>query len=202
VDAAGNSVGITEGLEAARTELVEATIQVQTIQDQLTRVESRLLQLVRTTGYAEAIASIPGVSELGAALLLGELGDPSAFRNAKEWIKLAGLNLIENQSGKGKREGKRISRVGRPLLRALLYQMAVTTLRHNPVLHAAYLNLRIAGKATVKALVANMCRLLRMVFALCKSKASFATPDGAQQEVVRLKASLSERRQQKRAKAA
>ena len=202
VDAAANSVGITEGLEAARAELAEATVQVRTIQEQLARVESRLLQLVKTTGYAEAISSIPGVSELGAALLLGELGDPSEFKSAKEWIKLAGLNLIENQSGKGKREGKRISRVGRPLLRTLLYQMAVTTLRHNPILHATYLNLRIAGKATVKALVANMCRLLRIVFALCKSKASFETREGALREVEQLKMRLAESRQPKRAKAA
>ena len=60
--------------------------------------------------------SIPGLSAVGAALLLGEVGDPARYKNAKEWVKLAGLNLVENQSGKQKREGKRISRIGRPVL--------------------------------------------------------------------------------------
>ncbi len=198
VEAARDSIGVREGLLSARAELLESVEQCRMLNDQLARIESQLLALVRQTGYAELIASIPGVSELGAACLLGEIGDPAQYRNAKELVKLAGLNLVERQSGGkpgAKRESvKRISRMGRPLLRHLLYQMAVTTLRHNETLMASYLSLRLESKATVKALVANMCRLLRIVLAICKSRSQFRHRDRAADDVVSLKARLAARR--------
>ena len=80
------------------------------------------------------------------------------------------------------------------MLRHLLYQMAVTTLRHNETLMTSYLSLRLESKATVKALVANMCRLLRIVLAICKSRSQFRHRDRAADDVVSLKARLTDRR--------
>lgn len=107
VEAARDSIGVREGLLSARAELLESVEQCRMLNDQLARIESQLLALVRQTGYAELIASIPGVSELGAACLLGEIGDPAQYRNAKELVKLAGLNLVERHpAGNPGRSGR------------------------------------------------------------------------------------------------
>ena len=173
LEAAAKSVGVREGMESARWELQLAAATVKSLSDRLREVDDQLVRLASKTGYLEALVSMPGLSAVGAALLLGEVGDPSRYRNAKEWTKLAGLNLVENQSGKTKREGKRISRIGRPVLRHVLYYLCIPVLRHNADFRVSYLELKKRGKPTMKAIVAAMCRLLRVCFALCRSKQSY-----------------------------
>ena len=108
-------------------------------------------------------------------------------------MKLAGLNLIENQSGKLKREGKRISRVGRPVLRHVLYYISIPLRTHNPEFRVHYLELRRRGKHTMKAVVASMHKLLRLAFALCRTGETYKLPQGASERAAELRAEWATR---------
>jgi len=182
------SIGVREGLETARWELKHCVELFRLLTAKLKEIDLKLVEAAEKTGYLDALASIPGLSLVGAALLLGEVGNPAQYRSAKEWIKLAGLNLIENQSGgRQKREGKRISRVGRPVLRHVLYYLSIPILRHNPEFRVHYLQLRKRGKPAMKAIVASMHKILRLTFALCRTGQRYQEPPDIRQRVAELK---------------
>ena len=183
-----NSVGVREGQDAAKFELQHALEIFSLLSQKIEQVEEKLVDCLRRTTYYEPLVSVPGLSAVGAALLLAETGDPSQYKSAKEWVKLAGLNLIENQSGKLKREGKRISRVGRPVLRHVLYYLSIPLRTHNPDFKVHYLELRRRGKVSMKAVVASMHKLLRLAFALCRNRSTYISPPGATERAAELKA--------------
>jgi len=113
--------------------------------------------------------SIKGIGELSVAGLIGEVGDFEAIRTQDALIKLAGLNLCENSSGK--RKGRIcISKMGRALLRKILFFMAINVVKEGRILHDYYQKLIKKGKFKMKALVAVMRKLLKIIFALVRNK--------------------------------
>jgi transposase len=187
------SVGVREGQDAAKFELHHALEIFRLLSKKIEEVEEKLTDCLKRTSYHEPLVSVPGLSAVGAALLLAETGDPGQYKSAKEWVKLAGLNLIENQSGKLKREGKRISRVGRPVLRHVLYYISIPLRTHNPEFRVHYLELRRRGKHTMKAVVASMHKLLRLAFALCRTGETYKLPQGASERAAELRAEWATR---------
>lgn len=49
-----------------------------------------MVGLLGALGYAELAATVPGLSAVGAAAILGETGDPSRYGSARTWVKHAG----------------------------------------------------------------------------------------------------------------
>jgi transposase len=83
------------------------------------------------------LAGIPGLTLTGAAVILAEAGDPRRYETAKSLVKHAGLSPADMSSGAF--EGaSRISRRGRPALRAAAWRMTFPLLAHNPVMAAKY----------------------------------------------------------------
>jgi transposase len=83
------------------------------------------------------LGGIPGLTLAGAAVILAETGDPSRYETSKSLVKHAGLSPADTSSGAF--EGaSRISRRGRPGLRASAWRMVFPLLLHNPVMAAKY----------------------------------------------------------------
>lgn len=54
----------------------------------------------RFRGYAELALSVPGLSEVGAAGILAETGDPARYDSGRAWAKHAGVCPRDNASGR------------------------------------------------------------------------------------------------------
>lgn len=67
-------------------------------------------------GLTELVTSIPGMSTVGAAMILAETGDPARFSSARSLVKHAGLCPRDNSSG-AYQGASTISGRGRPELR-------------------------------------------------------------------------------------
>jgi|GEM_PF-2013265 len=112
------------------------------------------------------------MSILQVAAVVSEVGDLSNYRSARQLIKLAGLNLVENSSGSHKGRS-RISKRGRSKLRCTLSRVAlilVARTQEFSLLHHYYTtrpNNPLKGK---QSLVAICCKLLRIIFALSQKK--------------------------------
>jgi transposase len=106
----------------------------------LAGTEKRMLAVLDELGLAELASSIDGVSALSAAVILAESGDPRRFTTARALVKHAGLNPSRHESAAMKGE-TRISRRGRPGLRAAAWRAAWGALRGNAVLLARYAHL-------------------------------------------------------------
>lgn len=100
-------------------------------------VAEQMVTQLQWLGVAEPLASIPGLSPIGAACILAETGDPARFATARSLVKHAGLNPTENTSG-GFRGRTRISKRGRPGLRLAAWRATWTLIRHNRVTAARY----------------------------------------------------------------
>ena len=78
------------------------------------------------------LQTIPGFGPYIAALVLAVIGNPHRFTNAKQVIRLAGLDLNAKRSGKtSDRSVPKISKRGNADLRWALYQAALIASYHN-----------------------------------------------------------------------
>jgi transposase len=106
----------------------------------LSDVEQRMVGVLDVLGLTGLVTSIPGLSAVGAAVILAETGDLTRFASARSVVKHAGLNPAENTSAT-LRGQTHLSRRGRPRLRLAAWRAVWGALPHNPVLAAKYTHL-------------------------------------------------------------
>jgi transposase len=128
---------------------------------------------------ATLIDSIPGIGELTAAKLLGEITQLASYCSAAQVVAYAGLNPQERQSGTSIKGQSRISKTGNARLRKALYMPAISALQHNPLIRALGERLKARGLAPLAIVAAAMRKLLHLVFGVIKSGKEF-NPDYAQ----------------------
>jgi transposase len=104
---------------------------------QLAETEQRMTGILDQLQLTSLVASIPGLSAVGAAAILAETGDPARFDSARALVKHAGLCPRANQSG-AYTGTTRISGRGRPALRLAAWRATWGALAHNPVLAARH----------------------------------------------------------------
>jgi transposase len=103
----------------------------------LREVETRLVAVLDGLELTALVTSIPGLSAVGAAVILAETG---GFATARSVVKHAGLNPAENTSATFRGQ-TRLSRRGRPGLRLAAWRAVWGALPHNRVLHAKFTHL-------------------------------------------------------------
>lgn len=167
IAAAEESIGVKEGLQAARAKLMGCLDEIEFYHGQLKKTEEAMGRFLVQTGLGEYLLSIPGIGVVTAAGFLGEIGDPAGYSHWKQIQKLAGYNLVEQSSGQ-KRGQRSISKRGRPGLRSLLYGASVTLVAKNKESKASYRYFLTRPTNPLKkkqALVAITLKLLRVMFA-------------------------------------
>jgi transposase len=99
------------------------------LDEQIVRIEQRLLAWMRQDRASKTIAAIPGVGLLTATAAVATMGDAKAFRSGREFA--AWLGLVPAQTGTGGRVRLLgISRRGDTYLRTLLIHGARAVLMH------------------------------------------------------------------------
>jgi transposase len=172
VEAARNTVGATEAGDALALQIKWAVKDISSLLGRIREAEGFQRVALERVPYAGYLLSLKGVGVVTAAGILGETGDIKDFRSIPEFLKLAGLNLCEQSSGK--REGaRRITKRGRPLLRKLLYQLALRLVKSGGALSGYYQGLRRRGIAAPKALVAVSRKAAGILFALVRDGRHF-----------------------------
>ena len=170
VEAASNSIGVKQGTDAARCEILML------IEDYLRKKEQeqRVIEILETlciqVPNAEKLLNIKGVGILTVASFLGEVGDIRRFESPKQIQKLAGLAITENSSGKYKGRSC-ISRRGRKQLRYTLFQAVMSMIMHLPEfkkLHRYYTTREKNALKGKQSKVALCCKLIRIFYALLK----------------------------------
>lgn len=175
IAAAEESIGVKEGLQAARAKLMSCLDEIEFYHGQLKKTEDAMGRFLVQTGLGEYLLSIPGVGVVTAAGFLGEIGDPGRYSHWKQIQKLAGYNLVEQSSGQ-KRGQRSISKRGRPGLRSLLYRASMTLVAKNKEFRTLYHHFLTRPTNPLKkkqALVAIALKLLRVMFALIAGRKEY-----------------------------
>ena len=150
----------------ARLPLINA--QIKAIEEEMQSLVSRTTRLKSRIGYLE---SIPGVSFISAATVIGETLGFESISSAKQLTSYAGYDVVLRESGSFKGKTK-ISKKGNSHIRAVLHMPSMTCVRCNPTLGQFYRRLK-PNKA--KPLVAVQRKLLILMYTLWKNEAYYDT---------------------------
>jgi transposase len=131
-------------------------------------VEARMVAVLDELELTGLLVSISGVSLVGAAAVLAEVGNPARFTSPRALVKHAGLCPREDSSGEH-RGHSRLSGRGRCELRSAAWRVVWGAQHANPVLAARYQHLttrehnRLAGQQARAACAATLLRWLHAV---------------------------------------
>jgi transposase len=177
-EAAKESIGIKEIGQSDRYRVKMCLKEVKRTEGLVKEAEKKIKGLLKQIEYTEYLLSIPGVGPLSVAVVLGELGNPSHFKNARQIIKYAGYDPKENDSGQ--RIGRKvISKKGRWLLRKCLYFMCLRVVMKTRFFKEFYQRKlekknRFGQNLKKKeALCAVVIKLIKVIHALLRDKRCF-----------------------------
>jgi hypothetical protein len=166
--AASVSIGLTEGNVAASMELHTLLGQFDLFNDQLETIIEQVMQILENIPGAAQMLTVPGVGTITVAGFLAEVGDLSNYDHGQQIIRLSGLNLKENSSGK--RKGKTgISKRGRSRLRALLFRAVLPMLAKNEAFKALHKHYTMRSQNPLKkkqSIIALCGKLIRVLYTL------------------------------------
>jgi transposase len=163
--------GYVEARAALSERIATAAARIQLLLRQQEAVREQLLAAYRQIPYQENADSLQGSSAVENAILLGILGDPKEFDDARTLVRMAGLDPGEQASGEYQGQ-TRITKTGRTHLRraAVSATMAVLKSRKNPDFVRRFFRLQQRPDHPMKelqALCACAAKYLRTIWWLC-----------------------------------
>jgi len=172
------------GCEAGPTVEFEAQVMVEglkQIREALRSIEEKIQEICVQFPEYEYLLSIPGFGPDVSSKVLGAVGDPFRFQNGQQVLKLAGLDLNAERSGKSSDLARPvISRKGKADLRYALYQAAlIASIRDRHFI--VYFTNRLRGREKEPGIKTKMrvklaAKLLIIAWTLMKKKEPF-NPD-------------------------
>ena len=164
--AASTSIGLTEGVTAARMELSTLLAQFDLFNEQLEAIMAQVEEILQAIPGTAEMLTVPGVGVLTVAGFLAEVGDLQNYDHGQQIIRLAGLNLKENSSGIRKGQTG-ITKRGRSRLRALLFRAVMPMVAKNEqfrALHRYYTTRSENPLKKKQSLIALCGKLIRVLY--------------------------------------
>jgi len=175
VQAASGSIGRTAGSEAAEAALANLLTQYELITGQRQEIEQLMQELLLRVPNAGKMLEIKGVGMVTAAVIVSEIGDIRRFQDPRQILKMAGLSLKENSSGKHK--GKTtISKRGRRRLREGLFRVMIPMLATNAefrAMHRKNLTRATNPLSKMQSIIALCGKLVRVIYAMLTKGCSY-----------------------------
>jgi transposase len=151
-----------------------------TLQRRLLRLRREARALVRDDELLarqfDLLTSIPGIAQISALRLLGELVCLPAGMTVRQWVAHSGLDPAHEISGTSVHKRSRISRAGNRHLRHALYMPALVAARHDLHLKVFYQTLLARHKARLQAMIAVARKMLHAIYGILHSQTPY---DGA-----------------------
>lgn len=156
---------------AHRFVLDEIMQHIEEIEARMTRSDAELLRLLLEAGYKEPLQllqTLPGIDQMGAAMLLVEIGaDMTAFGSAERLASWVGICPGNNESA-GKRKTGRM-RKGNAWVRRLLCEFAQAACRSRCAFKAKFQALKVR-KGHKRSIMALAHKILRTIYAILSKK--------------------------------
>jgi transposase len=172
VNAAKTSVGRHHG-PSYRMQAEDSCEDIDVLRRRIKRLESDINSTLGKHEIGKLLLTIDGLGETTVARIIGEVGDPSAFRCAGAFAAYVGVVPGIKHSGKKLPHRARLSPIGHAQLRAKLWMPVLTAVRRNAWLKAFYDRLIARGKLPKVALVAAMHKLLAAIYSVAKNRRAF-----------------------------
>jgi transposase len=120
----------------------------------------------------ELLNTFKGIGEASAVGLMLEIQAVERFDSAKKLASFFGLHPVFKSSGDGS-SGFKMSKQGRKEPRRILFMVAMTAIRSNPLIQEVYEQHRSRGKAKMDAIGVCMHKILRILYGMLKNRTPF-----------------------------
>ena len=144
--------------------------------NELEEVKNKLIELASQIDYVEKLVEISGVNYISVIGIIAETGDLRNYEHAKQVIKMSGLSLKENSSGK-KKGKKHISKRGRSKLRRNLKQIGISLVKNKNFflqLHNYYITQRDNKLSKLVSINAIIRKFTYIMMSIIKTGESFS----------------------------
>ncbi len=175
LEMAKDSISLDFMEEALLFEVESLLKLIEYIEGQIKKVETRILAAWETVKDKHYMQTIPGVSNLMAAMIWAELGDIENFNHPDQIVAFAGYDPKVKESGNKKvilGPNKRGSKVLRWVLGIAVVQAKMS----NPVIEQYFKKKISEGKHYNTALCAAAKKLIRIIWSVEKNKRAFQIP--------------------------
>jgi transposase len=148
------------------------------IREMIKETEDKIQELCKEFSEYPYVLTIPGFGPDLSARVLGAIGEPDRFQNGKQVLKLAGLDLSADRSGKDSHKAiPEISKRGKADLRYALYQAALIASTKNHDFMRYYAS-KLEGRQKEKGIQTKMwvklsAKMLLIAWTLMKKKEPF-----------------------------
>ncbi len=174
---AGMSIGcdVVPGVDHEARVMVEGLRQ---IRETIKETEDKIEELCQQFPHYRYLLTIPGFGPDVSAKVLGAIGDPDRFQNGKQVLKLGGLDLSADRSGKDSDKAiPEISKRGKADLRYALYQAAFIASTKNRDFMLYYTR-KLCGREKEKGIHTKMlvklsAKMLLIAWTVMKKKEAF-----------------------------
>jgi transposase len=167
-EAAEHSIGHASSPSVARMEIKAILEDIETHENRLRELDDLMEQTLRKIPNVDKLFEIRGIGLKTISGFIAEIGDVSRFEDPKAIQKLAGLAIVDDQSGK--HNGKTtISYRGRKHLRYVMYKGAISILMHNSEFAAIYTYYTTRPNNPLKklqAVIAIACKMIRVFYTI------------------------------------
>ena len=146
--------------------------QLKSLKKEIEILELKLEKNVKSE-YQESLTllkSIPGIGNKTALMLLVFTDGFNRFESSKELCSYAGITPIIRQSGSSVKGRPKISKMGNPKLRNLLFMCSFNACKYNRACKALFDRIVAKGKSKKLALIAVCNKLLKQAFSIVKNR--------------------------------
>jgi transposase len=161
----------------SRVVLADVEAHIAQIEKRIDRIEASAMNVIEGDSELfeqyEILKGIRGVGRRSAILLLTELAVLDPTMNVKQIVAYAGLDPRRYESGTSVDKLPRISKTGNARLRAILYMIALSAVRHERGARLFFARLVARGKKRKQALVAVMRKLLHGIWIVLQRRIRF-----------------------------
>lgn len=154
---------VIKDLQTHEKYLVEQIMRTKKAMQELINANTKLKQ------QRDLLVSIPGIGELTAAKVLGEIRDVQMFESARQLAAYAGVTPRRFVSGTSVHKKSRLSKTGNCNLRRILFMPAISAKNHNEIVKPFCLRLKQNGLSPTQTVCAAMRKLLHLIFGILKS---------------------------------
>lgn len=164
--------------DAARWEAKSLVSQLKSVRETVKGNEQLMAAAARKFPEYECLLSMPGFGPIVSAMVLAAIGNSSRFNSRKQVLRLAGLDLSAERSGKNSDSAKPvISKQGKAALRYALVQAAMVASALNPDIRS-YFSKLLKGRELERGIKLKMkvklaAKLLVVAWTLMKRREQF-----------------------------
>lgn len=173
VEQAQQSIAQNVAPEQVKRSLLFLLNQYEQLSTQLAQLEQEAISLLKKIPQAQSLLTIPGIGKITVAGILAETGDLSMYRHGQQVLRLAGLHLGEDSSGKHKGQ-VRITKRGRSGLRKFLYLAVLHLIVNNKEFRALHHHYTRTNKMKKVHSIIKLCgKLARILVGIVRQEQTY-----------------------------